>query len=79
MPSYNFKVQIVVVIATMGVHNFSRWANMIDEAFTRAKMDLGAAEVELPDEHDEIKADLHAPKILQNEWDRLRDYLTQHQ
>lgn len=79
MPSYNFKVQTVVVIATMGVHNFFRQASMIDKAFTRAKMDLDATEMELSDIQDKIKADLHALKILQNEWDRLRDYLPQHQ
>lgn len=74
MSSYNFKVQAVVVVATMGVHNFF---GVVDEAFTRVETDPNVAEMELSDEHDEIEAKLHVLKIPRNVWDRFRDYLAQ--
>ncbi|XP_022857675.1 uncharacterized protein LOC111378679 [Olea europaea var. sylvestris] len=77
MPSYNFKVQIAVVIATMGIHNFLRRAGVVDEAFTRAETDPDAAEVELPDEQEQAAVEINAPEMQRNEWDRFRDYLAQ--
>lgn len=67
MPSYNFNVQIAVVIATIGIHNFLRWAGCVDEAFATVEMDLNAAEVELQDEQEEITAEMNAPKMQRYE------------
>ncbi|XP_022883244.1 uncharacterized protein LOC111399996 [Olea europaea var. sylvestris] len=77
MPSYNFKVQIAVVIATIGIHNFLRRAGVVDEAFTRAETDPDAAEVELPDKQEQAVTEINAPEMQRNEWDRFRDYLAQ--
>lgn len=79
MPSYNFKMQTAVVLATMGIHNFLRRAGVVDEAFTRVETDPDAAEVELPDEQEQAAAELNAPETQRNEWDRFRDFLAQSQ
>lgn len=63
----------------MGIHNLIRWAWVVDETFTRLKIDPNAAKLKLPDEHDKITTDKNAPELLQNEWDRLRDYLARQQ
>lgn len=55
-------MQTAVVKATMGVHNFLRQVDVVDEAFIRAATDPEATEVELLDERNEIEAELHAQK-----------------
>ncbi|XP_022843271.1 uncharacterized protein LOC111366808 [Olea europaea var. sylvestris] len=77
MPRYPFRTQIAIVVATMGIHNFMRRSGVVDAAFTRAKVDEDAAEVELPNVEDEIQAEIHASKIQRSEWDRLQDYMAQ--
>ncbi|XP_022881038.1 uncharacterized protein LOC111398355 [Olea europaea var. sylvestris] len=77
LPSYSFPTQVAVVLATMAVHNFLRRSGVVDEAFARAKTDDDVAEVELPNAEDEIQVEVNAPEIQRNEWDRLRDYMTQ--
>ncbi|XP_022849782.1 uncharacterized protein LOC111371844 [Olea europaea var. sylvestris] len=77
MPSYPFRTQVAIVVATMGIHNFMRRSGVVDAAFTRAEVDENVAEVELPNVEDETQAEIHAPKIQRSEWDRLRDYMAQ--
>ncbi|XP_022860445.1 uncharacterized protein LOC111380994 [Olea europaea var. sylvestris] len=79
MPSYNFKMQTAVVLATMGIHNFLRRAGVVDEAFTRAEIDPDAAEVELQDEQEQTAAELNALETQRNEWNRFCDFLAQSQ
>lgn len=55
-------MQTAVVKATMGVHNFLRRVDIVDEASIRAETDPEATEVELLDERNEIEAELHAQK-----------------
>lgn len=58
MPSYNFQVQTAVVIATMSIHNFLRRAGAVKEIFTRAEINPYVANVELPDGHEELAAEI---------------------
>ncbi|XP_022899332.1 uncharacterized protein LOC111412631 [Olea europaea var. sylvestris] len=76
-PRYPFPMQVAIVVATLGVHNFLRLAGLVDEEFTRAEVDEDAIEVELLDAEDEMHAEINAPKMQQSEWDRLRDYMAQ--
>lgn len=71
MPSYNFKAQTFVVIATIGIHNFLWLARVINETFTRVEPDPDAIGAELPNEQDEIVAEMNAPGISRIEWDHL--------
>ncbi|XP_022897755.1 uncharacterized protein LOC111411457 [Olea europaea var. sylvestris] len=77
MPSYPFRTQVAIVVATMGIHNFMRRSGVVDAVFTRAEVDEDVAEVELPNVEDETQAEIHSPKIQRSEWDRLRDYMAQ--
>lgn len=77
MPSYSYRTQVAVDVATMGIHNFLRQSRVVEEAFRRAEEDDDDAEVELPSAEDEMHAEMHAPKLQRSEWDRLRDYLVQ--
>lgn len=60
MPSYSFQTQVVVVLATIGIHNFLRHVGVVDEAFAHAKMNDDLVEVELPNVEDEIQAEMNA-------------------
>lgn len=63
---YNFKVQIAVVVANMGIHNFLRRAGVINEAFIRVKTNPNAMEVDLLDEQEQVADEINAPKMQQN-------------
>ncbi|XP_022891353.1 uncharacterized protein LOC111406262 [Olea europaea var. sylvestris] len=61
MLSYSYRAQIAVVVAVMGVHNFLRCKEQLDEGFRRAdEVDDEEVEVELPDEEDKAAAEENA-------------------
>ncbi|XP_022864729.1 uncharacterized protein LOC111384650 [Olea europaea var. sylvestris] len=72
MPSYSFRTQIAVVLATMGVHNFLRHSGVMDETFVRAEADEEIAEVDLPSAEDEVQADMN---MLEMQRSDARSYL----
>ncbi|KAL2490843.1 DDE Tnp4 domain-containing protein [Abeliophyllum distichum] len=69
--------QTAVVVATMAIHNFLRREGQLDEAFQTVEEVVDAGEIDLPDEEEEIAATNFAPHVRSNEWDQLRDHITQ--
>lgn len=57
MPGYSTRAQAAMIVATMGIHNFLRRNEGLDEGFHRAKeVDNDEIEIELLDEKDEMAA-----------------------
>ncbi|XP_022868199.1 uncharacterized protein LOC111387833 [Olea europaea var. sylvestris] len=78
MPSYSFRAQTFVVVATMAVHNFLRRHGSLDEGFRRAEeAEDEEVEVDLPTEDDEFAGEEHAIGEEDVPWTRLRDYIAQ--
>lgn len=78
MPGYSMRAQTAVVVATMGVHNFLRRNDRLDEGFRRAEdEDDDEVEIELPDEEDEIAAERDTVGEEHVPWQALRDYMAQ--
>lgn len=71
MPNYPFQTQVVIIVATMRIHNSVRRWGVVDEAFTRAEVDDDAVEVELPNAEDEMHAEINEPKAQRSEWDYM--------
>ncbi|KAL2532347.1 Uncharacterized protein Adt_05698 [Abeliophyllum distichum] len=76
MPNYSFRKQTAVVVATMAIHNFLRRAGQVDRAFETVEEVVDAAEIDLPDEEEEIAATNCAPHVRNIEWDQFRDDIT---
>lgn len=70
-------MQVVIVVAKTGIHNFLQRSEVADEAFTRAEANEDVTEVELSDVKDEIHAEMNALELQQSDWDRLRNYIVQ--
>ncbi|KAL2466888.1 DDE Tnp4 domain-containing protein [Abeliophyllum distichum] len=67
MPRYPFQKQTAVVVTAMTVYNFIRRAGQRDYASrTETEVDE-AAEIDLPDEIEQIAADYNAPQISNTE------------
>lgn len=76
MSAYSMRAQIAVVVATMEIYNFLRRNNRLDEGFRRAgEVDDDEVEINLPNEQDEIVAELDAIGTEEMSWQQLRDYM----
>ncbi|KAL2497381.1 putative harbinger transposase-derived nuclease [Abeliophyllum distichum] len=73
MPNYSFRKQTAVMLVTMAIHNFLRRAGQVDRAFETVEEVVDAAEIDLPDEKEEIAATNFAPHVRNIEWDQFRD------
>ncbi|XP_022870993.1 uncharacterized protein LOC111390218 [Olea europaea var. sylvestris] len=76
MPGYSMRTQTAVVVAMMGIHNFLRRNERMDEGFRRAEeVEDEEVEIELPDEEDEIAVERDAIAKDNVLWYALRDYM----
>ncbi|KAL2511355.1 putative harbinger transposase-derived nuclease [Abeliophyllum distichum] len=62
MPSYFIPAQTAVVVATMTVHNFLRRLGGIDQGFDSVESNRNHDEIDMPDEQDQIAAEMNAPQ-----------------
>lgn len=51
----------------MRIHNFFRRVGVVTDAFTRVEMNPNTADAELPNEQEQIVAEINASKMQQNE------------